>query len=274
MAPAPPKRPIAQAVQNQKPQSSSDVNAQQGLKRSASSMAEEKIARKAEDMEDLYSEDENNNAESSRKRARADNEVEQRIGAHIGTGLAVYATYKNALHIRIHPEELNPEIKAKFEGKLTRVVTIEKVVLDAKILGRSADELGGMTDDQKKRLVKDFLKSKDAASNATDDAGGMTETDHSDRPGIIVGYLPEDKDPKLNNVRVPVLAFLTAALALKFRLKEEEAMQSEIELKHRKYPTQNQIEFISDYKGSAKEIREAIKKNLTEKFPQYGQKGA
>jgi hypothetical protein len=131
-----------------------------------------------------------------------------------------------------------------------------------------------MTDDQKKRLVKDFLKSKDAASNATDDAGGMTETDHSDRPGIIVGYLPEDKDPKLNNVRVPVLAFLTAALALKFRLKEEEAMQSEIELKHRKYPTQNQIEFISDYKGSAKEIREAIKKNLTEKFPQYGQKGA
>lgn len=274
MAPAPPKRPIAQAAQNQNSQSSSNVNAPQGLKRSANSMAEEKIARNVEDMEDLYSEDENNGAESSRKRTRANNEGEQRIGAHIGTGLAVYATYKNALHIRIHPEELNPEIKAKFEGKLTRVVTIEKVVLDAKILGRSTDELGGMTDDQKKRPLKDFLKSKDAASNATDDAEGMTETDHSARPGIIVGYLPEDKDPKLNNVRVPVLAFLTVALALKYRLKEEEAMQSEIELKHRKHPTQNQIVFIPDYKGSVKEIREAIKKDLKKKFPLYREKGA
>jgi hypothetical protein len=86
------------------------------------------------------------------------------------------------------------------------------------------------------------------------------------RPGLIVGCHREDSE-------VPVVAFLTLSLALKYRLSKQEAMDSKVELKHQLYPTQAQVKFLPEYTGDDKKIRDSIKKKLKETFPEYRDKG-
>lgn len=86
------------------------------------------------------------------------------------------------------------------------------------------------------------------------------------RPGLVVGNHREDSE-------VPVIAFLTSSLALKYRLSKQEAMDSKVELKHQQYPTQAQVKFLPEYTGDDKNIRDSIKKKLKERFPEYRDKG-
>jgi hypothetical protein len=86
------------------------------------------------------------------------------------------------------------------------------------------------------------------------------------RPGLIVGSHRLDSE-------VPVIAFLTSSLALKYRLSKQEAMESKVELKHQLYPTQAQINFLPEYTGDDKKIRESIKKKLKETFLEYRDNG-
>jgi hypothetical protein len=86
------------------------------------------------------------------------------------------------------------------------------------------------------------------------------------RPGLIVGSHREDGE-------VPVIAFLTSSLALKYRLSKQEAKDSKVEFKHQQHPTQVQVKFLPEYTGDDKKIRDSIKKKLRETFPEYRDKG-
>ncbi len=86
------------------------------------------------------------------------------------------------------------------------------------------------------------------------------------RPGLMVGCHKEDSE-------VPVVAFLTSSLALKYRLNKQEAMDSKVELKYQLHPAQAQVKFLPEYAGDDKKIRDSIKKKLKETFPEYRDKG-
>jgi hypothetical protein len=86
------------------------------------------------------------------------------------------------------------------------------------------------------------------------------------RPGLVVGSHREDGE-------VPVIAFLTSSLALKYRLSEQQAKDSKVEFKHQQHPNQAQVKFLPEYTGDDRKIRDSIKKKLKETFPEYRDKG-
>jgi hypothetical protein len=86
------------------------------------------------------------------------------------------------------------------------------------------------------------------------------------RPGLIVGSHRLDSE-------VPVVAFLTSNLALKYRLSQQEAMDSNVEFKHQQCAAQAQVKFLPEYTGDDKTIRNSIKMKLKETFPEYRDKG-
>jgi hypothetical protein len=228
-------------------------------------MTGDNISKNMGDFESTTTEDDKSGSQSSRKRVRVDNnEDEERIGSHVDIPeLAVYASYKNALLLRIHPEEAAPEVLERLQSKISRVVTIDKVVLDAKILGRSADEFEAMSSEQKKGLLKSHLKSKEDSSVSHDETEAKIKMESTDSKGLLVGYRTEDPDPKLNNVKIPVYASLTnhkTAPALKFRCGREEARESKIQLEHQSMLHFNQITFLPDFdKGDEKPTKDFIK---------------
>jgi hypothetical protein len=276
IAPSFAKLPNTPTAQNHTLQPSSTVSTpqSQGLKRTASRMAEDKISKYLGELESKDSGDDKNGSQFPNKRVRVDREYEERIGCHVDApDLAIYASYKNALALRIHPEEATPEVVAKFQSKLGKVVTIEKVILDAKIFGRPAEDLEALGSEQKKRLIKNLLKSKeDNPVKSGEGEGNMKTSSVGVEPDeVLVGSMM-NSNPLLNDVQIPVYASLSSHKPtphVKYRMDKKAADASKIQLDYRMHPLHNQIDFLPDFQknGSSEEkVKEEIRSILSKEF--------